>query len=146
MRVFAVLALIHCLAAVTTAADIKPADSAAPLLTIYEPKFTSSGSEAQPAKAELGRRLLVISSVRDLVLARDNKGVLLGLTSADTKKFSEITRRFDKRYLVVMATDDIMEVIRITAPIEDGYIGFKHPEEAPIAKYLRRRFRIGEFK
>ena len=34
----------------------------------------------------------------------------------------------------------------ITAPIEDGYLGFKHPQEAAVAEYLRKRFRIAEFK
>jgi hypothetical protein len=36
--------------------------------------------------------------------------------------------------------------MHITAPIVNGIIGFKHPEDAAVAEYLRRRFRIGEFK
>ena len=39
-----------------------------------------------------------------------------------------------------------LEAMHITAPIVDGVIGFKHPAEATAAEYLRRRFRLGEFK
>jgi hypothetical protein len=36
--------------------------------------------------------------------------------------------------------------VQITAPITDGVIGFKYPDQADVAEYLRRRFRIAEFK
>jgi hypothetical protein len=36
--------------------------------------------------------------------------------------------------------------MRIMAPIEDGYLGFKHPQEAAVGEYLRKRFRIAESK
>jgi hypothetical protein len=45
-----------------------------------------------------------------------------------------------------LATDDVMEVMHITAPIEDGHIGFKYPEAASMAEQLRRRLHIAEFK
>jgi hypothetical protein len=143
MRVYAVAAVL--VTAVTAAhADIKPTDPSTPLFKVYEPKFTRLGENP---RADIDDPpLLVIRSVRDLILAGDKKGVMIGLTPADTKKFAEMTRRFDKRYLVFVATDELMAVYRITAPIEDGYIGFKHPEEPGMAKYLRRRFRIGEFE
>jgi hypothetical protein len=71
---------------------------------------------------------------------------MIGLTPSDTKKFAELTRRYNRRYLIVFGTDSVAEALHITAPIEDGDIGFKHPEEAPMAEYLRRRFRLAEFK
>lgn len=42
--------------------------------------------------------------------------------------------------------DEILEVMHITAPIVDGVIGIKQPDHARAAEYLRRRFRIDEFK
>jgi len=147
MRRAVALLLLQSSILLAAAADIKPDDPSTPLLKIYEPKFTSLGGPAERAKAELILPpLLVISSVRDVRLGRDNKGVLLGFTEADTKTFAELTTRFDQKYLVVAATDDTMEVIHITAPIEDGYLGFKHPEAAAMAEYLRRRFHLAEFK
>jgi hypothetical protein len=147
MRRMLPLLFLQCIATVALAGDIKPADPSTPLLKFYEPKFTSLGSATQRPEAELVLPpLLTVWSVRDLILARDGKGVMLGLTESDTKKFAELTRRFDKRYLIVAATDEIMEVLHITAPIEDGCVGFKHPAKAPIAEYLRRRFHIAEFK
>jgi hypothetical protein len=79
-------------------------------------------------------------------LARDQKSVLITLTSADTKKFSEITRNYDQGLLLLEANGRVLEAMYITAPIVNGIIGFKHPEDAVVAEYLRRRFRVGEFK
>ena len=147
MRVAFSIALLLSNSLVGMASDIKPTDASTPLFRIYEPKFTSLGSEAQIPKANYKEPpLLVIRAVRDLILAADQKGVMIGLTAADTQKFAQLTHQFDKRYLILIATDSIGEVMHITAPIEDGYIGFKYPEAAPIAEYLRRRFRIAEFK
>jgi hypothetical protein len=39
-----------------------------------------------------------------------------------------------------------IEVLHITAPITDGIIGFKHPDEAAVAEYLRRRLHFAEFR
>jgi hypothetical protein len=90
--------------------------------------------------------LLVVRSVSDLRLARDHKAVLITLTSADAKKFAEITRKYDQGLLLFEADSRVLEAMHITAPIVDGIIGFKHPEEGTVAEYLRRRFRIAEFK
>ena len=90
--------------------------------------------------------MLVVSTVSDLVLAKDGKGVLIRLNAKDTRAFAELTGKFQGKVLFIVCTDKIIEGMRIIAPIEDGYLGFKHPDSAPVAEYLRKRFRIGEFK
>jgi hypothetical protein len=123
---------------------LKPVDSDEPLFKIFagipldadKPRFT----------IESETPLLVVSTLNDLVLAQDNKGVLICLNDADTKIFSELTRKFRGKILFLVCTDTVMEGMRITAPIEDGYIEFKYPGSAAVTEYLRRRFRIGEFK
>jgi hypothetical protein len=40
----------------------------------------------------------------------------------------------------------IFEAMQITAPLEDGILGFKYSDQPALAEYLRRRFRIAEFK
>jgi DNA gyrase/topoisomerase IV subunit A len=90
--------------------------------------------------------LLVIYSVSDLMLARDNKGVLITLTSDDAKKFAEISRKYNDALLLLEADGQVLQAMHITAPITDGIIGWKYPQEEQVAKYLRRRFRIAEFK
>jgi len=126
------------------AADIKPVDSDAPLFEIFE--AIPIQADHPKVTFEPTQPLLVVSSIRDLNLARDNKGVMVGLNEKDTKTLAELTRKFEGRMLILKTTNDIIEVMRIAAPIEDGYLGFKHPLQAAVAEYLRKRFRIAEFK
>lgn len=123
--------------------EIRPADSSKPLFPIL--KFQSLHGGDHPKGTVDEKPLLVVWAVSDLRLASDDKGVLITLTPKDTKKFAAITRKYG--YLVLDAGEGRpIEVMHITAPIVDGIIGFKHPDEAVAAEYLRRRFRIGEFK
>ncbi len=129
------------------AADIKPADTTKPLFRILKFKtLHDTAREGENAKGEVDDEhpMLVVWKLRDVQLARDNKGVLMTLIPEDTKKFAAITSRYG--YLVFEGGDRPLQVLHITAPITDGVIGFKHPEEAAVAEYLRRRLRLGEFK
>jgi hypothetical protein len=90
--------------------------------------------------------LLVVRSVSDLRLARDGKGVLITLMPADAQKFAAITRKYNQGLLLLEAENRVLEAMQIAAPITDGVLGFKYPDQAAVAEYLRRRFRVGEFK
>ena len=92
------------------------------------------------------RPLLVVHSVSDLRLARDNKSVLITLTRADAKKFAEMTQKYNQGLLLFEAEGRVLEAMQITTPVVDGVLGFKYPDQAAVAEYLRRRFRIGEFR
>ena len=134
--------------AVAHGADIMPADTSRPLFRIFAPipmKLAGSATRNQLTFDDK-HPLLVVRSVSDVRLARDQKGVLITLTPADTKKFAEITRKNYQGLLLLEANGRMLEALYITAPIVNGMIGFKHPEEAEVAEYLRRRFRIAEFK
>ena len=89
---------------------------------------------------------LSLRSANQLPLAKDGKGVLIRLNERDTKVFAELTRKFQGRILFVQCTKTLIEGMRITAPIEDGCVEWRHPRPAEVAAYLRKRFRIGEFK
>ena len=80
------------------------------------------------------------------MLGRDNKSVAIRLNSADAKKFAEITTAYKGRLLLLEANGQVLSALQITAPNVNGLIGFKHPEEGAVAQYLRRRFRLAEFK
>jgi hypothetical protein len=141
--------LVGLIGVVTSAvgADIKPVDTSKPLFRILKFKtLHDAAREGENAKGEVDDEhpMLVVWRLRDVHLARDNKGVLMTLTPEDTKKFAMITSKYG--YLVFEGGDRPLEVLHITAPITDGIIGFKHPQEAAVAEYLRRRLRIGEFK
>lgn len=123
------------------AGDIKPADPKTPVLAVYAPTPTKSGASYDEAHP-----LLKVYSVKELILGRDNKGVLLGLNAKDTKVLAALTHQHDGGLLILRASDTAMEVMHITAPIEDGYLGFKYPDSAAVAECLRRRFQVAEFK
>ncbi len=124
--------------------ELKAADSQGPLFQVFE--GTLKNTDKPSFAIDSTKPLLVVSTLRDLVLGQDNKGVLFRLNIADSKTFFELTRKFRGKVLFLVCADTVIEGMRITAPIEDGYIAFKYPESAAIAEYLRKRFRIGEFK
>ena len=127
------LFVVFAVFAAAAAADITPADSSKPLFRIL--KFRTLRNAERPqdmAKGEVDDEhpLLVIWKLRDVELARDNKGVLMTLTPEDTRRFAAITRRFG--YLLFDTGEfRSIEVLHITAPITDGIIGFRDPKEAP---------------
>ncbi len=134
------------LALTAFAGDIKPDKPETPLFQVFEP-IPKQGTDNVPSFTfDPKHPLLTVTTVRDLILAHDDKGVMLGLNAKDTKVFTKLTHQYNGRYLILIATDDVGQVLHITGPIEDGYIGFKHPESANFAQYLRKRFRIAEFK
>ena len=136
------------LSAASHGADVAPADTTAPLFRIFAaiPMKPADSAVRTQLTFDAKYPLLVVRSVSDLRLARDQKGVLITLTSADRKKFAEITRKYDQGLLLLEANGRVLEAMHITAPVVNGIIGFKHPEDATVAEYLRRRFRVGEFK
>ena len=129
------------------AAEVKPADPNIPLFRIFAPVPMKPVSATRTEVTFDDKHpLLVIRSVSDLRLARDNKGALITLTPADTKKFAAITQRYSGGLLLLEGEGRILEAMHITAPIVDGVIGFKHPDDGVVAEYLRRRFRLAEFR
>jgi hypothetical protein len=130
------------------AAEIKPTDPNTPLFQVFPPIPMKPANSAAPSGFTFDAKhpLLVISTVSDLRLARDRKGVIIALTPGDTQKFAAITRKYNQGLLLLEAEGRVLEALQITTPITDGIIGFKYPDHAAIAEYLRRRFRIAEFR
>ena len=90
--------------------------------------------------------LLVVSSVYDAVLGQDRKGVGLQLNANDAKTLSALTHQYPKGFLIFEAQGRVLEAWHIKRPIDNGILGFQYPEHAATADYLRKRFRLGEFK
>ena len=133
---------------VLPAAEYEPIDPSTPLFRIFAPvpMKTSPGAPRKQVTIDDKHPLLVVHSISDLLLAHDNKGVLITLTPIDAKKFAEITSKYNDRLLLLESEGQILEAMHITAPIVDGIIGFTYPEHATVAEYLRKRFGIAEFK
>lgn len=129
-------------------AEIKPADSKTPLFRIFAAISMKPPGRGVPAGFTFDHEhpLLVVRSVGDLRLARDRKGVLITLTPVDAQEFAAITRKHTQGLLLLEAQGRVLEAMQITAPVTDGIIAFKYPDDAIAAEYLRRRFRVGEFK
>jgi hypothetical protein len=87
--------------------------------------------------------LITISSIRNLVVAADGKGVTIVLNADDTKKYSELTHKFKGGLLFyqVSAKPPVFECGTVTSPTEDGIIEFSEARgSGNIAEYLRHRF------
>lgn len=93
------------LSAVAHGADIMPADTSRPLFRIFAsiPMKPAGSATRTQLTFDDKHPLLVVRSVSDLRLARDQKGVLITLTPTDTKKFAEITRKNYQSLLLLEA-------------------------------------------
>jgi len=152
MRTFPRLALaICCCFSVLGAgvdAEIKPTDPKTPLFRIFAsiPMKPAGRDAATGVTFDDKHPLLVVRSVSDLRLARDGKGVLITLMPVDAQKFAAVTRKYNQGLLLLETENRVLDAMYVAAPITDGMIVFKYPDEAAVAEYLRRRFRVGEFK
>jgi hypothetical protein len=77
------------------AADIKPADARKPLFRVLAPVKIQPGAKHWLATVEDEHPLVVVWSVRDLVLAKDAKGVLITLHPKDAKLFAAATQKYN---------------------------------------------------
>jgi len=71
---------------------------------------------------------------------------MIVLISGDAQKFGGITRQHNQGLLLLEAEGRVLEAMQVTAPVTNGIIAFKHPDDDAAAEYMRRRFRVGEFK
>jgi hypothetical protein len=139
------VALTIFFAALTAAlGDLKPVDSSAPVLQYFTPVQiapTLGHEDAPNFTFDQRKPLLTITSVRQLFVHRDGKGVTILLNEKDRKRYAELTRQFKGRQLICVAAADVISVGIVTSPTENGMIEFSNARDTGhIAKYLRRRF------
>ena len=152
MRIFPRIALVICFCfsvlGTGVGAEIKPADLKTPVFRIFASIPMKQAGRDSPIGVTFDNKhpLLVVRSVSDLRLARDGKGVLITLMPVDAQKLAAITRKYTQGLLLLETENRVLDAMYVAAPITDGIIVFKYPDEAAVAEYLRRRFRVGEFK
>lgn len=145
LRAFTVFA-VTLLAASALGADVKPHNASKPLFRVLAPTKIEQSAKGPVLTVGGEHPLLVVWSVRDLLLGQDGKSVLITLHPQDAKIFAAATQKYNHGLLLLEGEGRVLEALQITAPIFDGVIGFKYPDNAAAAEYLRRRFRIGEFR
>ncbi len=125
MRVVLSFVIVVFLLAVARAAEYAPSDPSKPLFSIFAPTPMKTPVDALRERVTFDDKhpLLVVRSVSDLLLAGDNKDVLITLTPEDAKKFAAITRSHNGGLLLLEAEGKILEAMHVTAPIVDGIIG-----------------------
>ena len=127
--------------AIVSAADLRPADAAAPLFRIFV--AGSPASSGTPNINVSGKPpLMIISAASDVQVSSDRKAVRLTLTSSDRRKFGDITRKHVHDFLVLEANGRVLEVMQVGAPVTNGTLEFVYPDDAAVADYLKKRFRL----
>lgn len=144
IKIAALVFLLTTLAWLECRADFTPTEPEKPIFQLFAAEQIAG--DHPKATYDDKKPLLSVFAVRDLQLAKDNKGVLIGMNDGDSRTFSTLTHQYTGGLLILVTPDDSVEVLHITAPIDDGYLGFRHPQEDAIATYLRKRFKLGEFK
>ncbi|MEY2439431.1 MAG: hypothetical protein QOI34_816 [Verrucomicrobiota bacterium] len=127
------------------AADIKPADTKTPLFRIFA-SAPKQGKDSHRVTLDNQHPLLTIWSVSDVQLARDHKGVRIKLVPADARKFAEIARKFDQGLLLLEGNGRVLEAIHVGAGMNSAVLDFQYPDDDVVAQYVRKRFRLGEFR
>jgi hypothetical protein len=145
LRAFVVFAATL-LAASASDADVKPYDPSKPLFRLLAPTKVEQSAKGPVAAVDDKHPLLVVWSVRDVSLAGDGKSVQIVLQPRDAQVFAAATRKYYHGLLVLEGDGRILEAMYVATPILDGVVSFKHAHHAAVAEYLRRRFRIGEFR
>ena len=142
-RLFVALATL--LPVVTaTFGDLKPVDSSAPILQYFAPvQIAPRPGHADAPNFTFDQRkpLLTITSVRQLLLHRNRRGVTIVLNERDKRRYAELTHQFKGRLLICEGQGGIATVVEITSPTDNGMIEFSDARyTGDVAKYLRRRF------
>jgi hypothetical protein len=123
----------------SVSADIRPADSAAPIFRV----FSSSGSNTGGRLTVTAKQpLLVVTSLADIQLSTDHKGVRIVLNSFDARRFGDITRKYKQDLLLLEANGHILEAMRVSSPVQNGVLEFSQPDDDVVVDYLRKRFRL----
>jgi len=124
--------------------DLKPSDSSAPTLQYFAPVQIAPrpGHEDAPNFTFNQRKpLLTVTAVRQLIPSRDGRGVTIVLNEKDRQRYAELTRQFKGRMLICVAASDVISLVVVTSPTENGMIEFSDAHDTGhVAKYLRRRF------
>src|SRR6266513_2851485 len=125
----------------TVFADLKPRDGAAPVFQIFA---TGSGGGGGSPRIDISGKqpLMVVASVTNVQLSNDRKAVRVTLTRSDARRFADITRKHGKELLILEANGKVLEAMRVTSPVTDGVMEFTYPDDAAVADYLRKRFRL----
>jgi len=127
-----------------TLGDLKPADSSAPVLQYFAPVQVASSpghTDAPNFTFDKQKPLLTITSVRQLFVHRNGRGVTIVLNENDRRRYAELTRRFKGRLLICVGAGNVVSIGPVTSPTENGMIEFSDARDTGyIAKYLRRRF------
>jgi hypothetical protein len=127
-----------------TLGDLKPSDSSAPILQYFAPIQIArrpGHEEAPNFTFDQRKPLLTITSVRQLFVHRNGRGVTILLNEKDRKRYAELTHQFKGRQLLCVAAADVISIGTVTSPTENGMIEFSDASDTGhIAKYLRRRF------
>jgi hypothetical protein len=127
-------------------AEIKPLERQRPLFRIFATNPAKGDGAQRGISFDDKHPLLVIWAVGDLRLGPDRKAVLVILTNDDARKFSKLTRKYNQGVLVLEGDGRVLEVMQVTAPVDNGTLEFKYPDDAAVAEYVRKRFRMAEFR
>src|SRR5205085_3825194 len=113
------------------------ADAGTPVFRIY-----GSGAAGPQINIAGKQPLLVITTPANVQLSTDRKAVRLTLNPSDARRFAEITRKHRNEMLVLEANGRVLEAMQVAAPVTNGTIDFTYPDDAAVADYLRKRFRL----
>ena len=122
-------------------ADMKPADKGGPVFRIFAAGMNGVSADS-PINLNGKKPLMIVTAVSDVAVSRDHKAVRVILSSADARRFADITRKHPNDLLVLESNGRILEAMQVRASVTNGTLEFTYPEDAVVADYLKKRFRL----
>src|SRR5215210_394401 len=123
------------------AADVKPTDGIGPVFRIFA--ADSSSREGSPKIDLFGRQpLMIVNSAADVRLSTDREAIRFTFTQADARRFADLTRKHADGFLVLQGNQKILEAMKVSSPVTDGILEFTYTDDAAVADYLKKRFRL----
>lgn len=138
----ALLALFCCIVSFSqlVAADLKPAGNG-PVFQIFTTDL-SSGSGAPKIDISGKQPVMIVTTAADVRLSKDHKAVRFTFTGSEARRFADLTRKHRNEFLVLQGNGKILEAMQVSSPVTNGILEFTYPDDAAVADYLKRRFRL----
>ena len=86
--------------------------------------------------------LMVISTAANVEIVSNGKAVRLTMTPADARKFANVTRQHPNQLLILVGRGRALQGVQVGAPITNGVLEFRYPQEELAADYVKKRFRF----
>ena len=122
------------------AADMTPAGNG-PVFQIFTTDLASGGG-APKIDISGKQPVMIVTAAADVRVSKDHKAVRFTFTGNEARRFADLTRKHRNEFLILQGNGKVLEAMQVSSPVTNGILEFSYPEDAAVADYLKKRFRL----